>query len=90
MTGTSGQAGNQIIGRRRDQLVDQPLKPVRVAECPQLGRGEVAAGAALDHVGRHRPGRTGEADQRGATRQRIGDPRHGLEDRRRAVTDTIA
>jgi len=54
----------QIIDRRRGQQLDQRGKTVRVAIGPALDQAVIPAGAAFDHIGRHRPGRSGKPDQR--------------------------
>ncbi len=47
-----------------DQHLDQGVHPAGIGDRQGPGLAAVAAGAALDHVGGHRPGRAGEAYQR--------------------------
>ena len=61
--------------------VDQRLDQRRVPKRHFLQGGEVAAGAAFDNVGGHRPGAAGEPDHGHPLRQHRAGPGHGLVDR---------
>ena len=68
----------EVDGDRAGQLVEQRVHGLRVVVEHRLGLAEVAAGAALDHVGGQGPGAAGEADQRHAAVQLAADGAHGI------------
>jgi len=68
----------EIVRRRSRQLAEQPVQRLRITVEKRLGLREVAAAAALDHVGRDRPGRACEADERCAARKFAADQRHRI------------
>ena len=82
---TSAPASNcrdQIVDRGLDQTIDQPRESFRIAIGEQPRRRLVGRAMAGDHVGRDRPRRAAEADQRRLRRQRRFHPPHRLIDRR--------
>ena len=73
---------HQIARRCLDQHVDQRGEGRGIAIGKQPRRRLVRRSAAGDHVGRDRPGRAAEAEQRHRRRQRRFHAPHGLIDRR--------
>ena len=59
-----GDLAQQIGDCRLDQQVDQPAEGLGLAIGQALDHAVFLAAAALDHIGRHGPGRAREADQR--------------------------
>ena len=62
--------GEEVAGGRLGDPRDQRVEGRRVAVDQRPRRRLVGGAAAGDHVGRHRPGRAGEADERHVRRQR--------------------
>jgi hypothetical protein len=54
---------DQVRRRGLDQQVDQALEPAEIGIGPTADLVEIAAAAAFDHVGRHRPGSACKTDQ---------------------------
>ncbi len=83
--------GDEVVAGRGHQQVDEALEIRRPgAVGPALAGGEVPAGAAFQHVAGHRPGRAGEADQRGLRRQFAAQAADGLVDRRQGRVQPLA
>jgi hypothetical protein len=79
----------EVLGAGLDQHVEQgvDLGRVLVGEPPR--GGALLGGFAVEHVGRHGPGRAAEADQ-GATGIELRlDPRKGLTDRREGLAGLV-
>ncbi len=79
----------QVEDGRLGDPVDQRVEGRRVAVDQHACRRLIGRALAGDHVGRHRPGGAGEADQRGFRRQGLGHPRHGFVDGRERLVDRV-
>ena len=79
----------EVIDRNRRDQIDELLEAFRIAIGPQPRIGLVGCATASHHVGRHRPRRAAEADQRRLLRQCTADHAHGFKHRLQARGDLV-
>ena len=70
----------EVVRGRARELREQPVQRLRVAREQRLRMHEIAAAAALDHVGRNGPGRSGESDERHSPREFAANERNRIHD----------
>ena len=79
----------EIFDRGLGQKRDQRAEGLRVLLAQLVGGGLIRRTTTRDHVGRDRPWRARETDQRGLRRKLPRQDAHGLVDRREVVVDVV-